>query len=268
MKKNKNKNYFGLGILVILILMVIVAMNRSEKERGRDIKLGVLSDEGLGVVSISRDRQMISQMKIVGESQVWIPEGLGWYRAEVIKKMLLQENKLELVKKIFIYGLGFYPDEIILTQNIDGWKSRYWWQMLKNNNLLNKNESLPGDVNESEMYLDQVMLRDFAETNIVNEDIKLGVVNVSQVNGLAGFITRVLERLGFSVVSITTEEIELVDKCQILYGKETTESYSLAVIREVFDCDLREDFSLNGNEIEIYLTDNFSRMINYPSYKK
>ena len=91
---------------------------------------------------------MISQMKIMGENEVWIPGGLGWYRAEVIKKILSQEKKLGWAKNIFIYSLGFYPDKIVWTEKIDDWKSRYWWQMLKNNNLLNKNENLSGGIEE------------------------------------------------------------------------------------------------------------------------
>ena len=267
MKKDK-KNYLGLAVMLGLGVMVAAARGRTRGETGRDIKLGVVADEGLGLVSISKDRQMISQMKIMGENEVWIPGGLGWYRAEVVKKILSQEKKLGWAKNIFIYSLGFYPDKIVWTEKIDDWKSRYWWQMLKNNNLLNKNENLSGGIDENEIYLDQVMLRDFAETKIVNEDIKLSVINISRVNGLAGFVTKRLERLGFSVISVETEESERTDKCEILYGSGAGESYSLAVMGKMFDCNQKEDESLNENEIEIYLTDSFSTVINYPSYKK
>ncbi len=267
MKKDK-KNYLGLAVMLGLGVMVAAARGRTRGETGRDIKLGVVADEGLGLVSISKDRQMISQMKIMGENEVWIPGGLGWYRAEVVKKILSQEKKLGWAKNIFIYSLGFYPDKIVWTEKIDDWKSRYWWQMLKNNNLLNKNENLSGGIEENEIYLDQVMPRDFAETKIVNENIKLSVINISRVNGLAGFVTKRLERLGFSVISVETEESERTDKCEILYGSGAGESYSLAVMGKMFDCNQKEDESLNENEIEIYLTDSFSTVINYPSYKK
>ena len=266
MKKDK-KNYLGLAVLLGLGVMVAAAWGQTREETGRDIKLGVIADEGLGLVSISKDRQMISQMKIMGENEVWIPGGLGWYRAEVVKKILSQEKKLGWAKNIFIYSLGFYPDKIVWTEKIDDWKSRYWWQMLRNNNLLNKNEDLVGNIDENEIYLDQVMLRDFAETKVVEAEVKLSVINTSLANGLAGFITKRLERLGFSVVSVSTEEGG-ENECKILYGEKVAGSYPLKVLTEIFDCQVSKGDSLNENEIEIYLTDSFSTMIDYPSYKQ
>lgn len=268
MKRGDKKIYLGVSILVGLGLVVILAWNQTRGEKGKDLRLGVIADDGVGVVTISKDRQMISQMKVKGDTQIWIPGGLGWYRAEVVKKILLQEKKVEWGKNIFVYGLGFYPDKIVWVDKIEDWKSRYWWQMLRNNNLLNKNEDLVGDIDENEIYLDQIMLRDFAETKVVEAEVKLSVINTSLANGLAGFITKRLERLGFSVVSVSTEERKEEAECKILYGKKVAESYPLTVLTEMFDCQVTKEESLNENEIEIYLTDSFSTMIDYPSYKQ
>ncbi|HOR02171.1 MAG TPA: hypothetical protein PKZ92_02835 [Candidatus Woesebacteria bacterium] len=267
MKRGNKKIYLGVAILVGLGLVVMLAWSRTREEKGRDLRLGVIADDGIGVVTISKDRQMISQMKIKGDTQAWIPGGLGWYRAEAVKKILLQEKKTGWGRNIFIYGLGFYPDKVVWVDKIEDWKSRYWWQMLRNNNLLNKNEDLVGNIDENEIYLDQVMLRDFAETKVVEAEVKLSVINTSLANGLAGFITKRLERLGFSVVSVSTEEGG-ENECKILYGEKVAGSYPLKVLTEIFDCQVSKGDSLNENEIEIYLTDSFSTMIDYPSYKQ
>ena len=125
---------------------------------------------------------------------------------------------------------------------------------------------MEGDVDKNEAFLDKIMVRDFSETKVVNDDLKLSVINSSSVDGLAGFITKQLERSGFSVVSLT--DGEGLDRCKVLYGKGVNETFSGQVLKRLFDCDYAEDLSINEGEVEIYLGKNLAEMIKYPTYKK
>ena len=99
-------------------------------------------------------------------------------------------------------------------------------------------------------------------------DIILSIINTTNVAGLANFMTKRFERLGFSVVSVGNDIDENKKMCQIIYGSEVGKTYSLSLIKEILNCQINEDFGLNSNEIEIYFDEYFSSMIKYPSYNK
>lgn len=268
MKKNRKKKILGLIVLLLLVLMAIIPLFFKKTEKGSDYRIGVMADDGLAIVSISKGRQMINVLKIEPDSQIWIPKGMGWYRGEVIKKILLQEKKEYLFSDILFYNFGFVADKIVSVKKVDDWKSKFWLRLRQANNYLNKEEWLKGDVDKNDDFLDRVMVRDFSETKLVDEDLKLSVINLSEANGLANFMTKRIERMGFSVISVSSDEEMNLDKCLILYGDEIETTFSWKLVDKLFDCNKTNDSSLNENEIEFYFDDNFSTMIKYPSYKK
>jgi hypothetical protein len=264
----KYKVTLGLLLLGILLVLVVVALVKKSKQKGDDFRIGIFADDGIAMVSISKSRNMINFLKINKESKVWLPQGMGWYRSEVVKKILIQENKKDLYNDILFYNFGFAADKIVSLKKIDDWRSKFWWR-LKIGNLINKPETLSGDSDVEVDWLNEVMLRDFSETKVFDEDLKISVINISQENGLATFITNNLERLGFSVVSIITgDKEEEMDSCTILYGDGVENSYSLSLLNSLFDCKKFFDLSLNSDEVEIYLNDKFASMIKYSSYYK
>ena len=268
MKGNK-KIFLGVGVLVILVVLVILSVFNKNKNNGSDLKIGILADDGVAIVSISPQRKMINVLRVDPESQIWIPGGLGWYRNIVVKKILQEEKKTDLMNNVLFYNFGFVPDRIVILKKIDGWKSKFWWQlMLDNNQFLIKEEILKNDTDQSDDFLDEIMVRDFSETKVVNEDLKLSVINLTNEDGLATFMTKRFERLGFSVVSMSNDNGGEIKTCQVSYGPKVKETFSWGVISKLINCSKKEDLSLNENEVELYFDDNFSTVIKYPSYKK
>lgn len=268
MKKYNRIIIFVIGFLAVSMVILLLIFFFKKKNNGSDYKIGVLADDGIAMVSISKDRQMINVLKLEPESQVWIPKGMGWYRNEVVKKILQQEKKVDLLDDLLFYNFGFIPDEVIIIKRIDSWKNKFWWKLMWNGNLLNKEETMKGNVDKNDAFLDEIMIRDFSETRVVGEDIKLSVINLSEADGLANFMTTKMERLGFSITSVTSDNIFEDNKCRILYGFGVDKTFSWSLINNWFDCPKNQDYSLNENEIELYFDDNFSTMINYPSYKR
>ena len=267
MKKSKYKIFFSFGLIFILAVMIVISLVRKRPENGSDYRIGILADDGVSMITISPERQMINFLRLEPDSQVWIPKGMGWYRNEVIKKILSQEKKTDLMKEILFYNFGFVADKVVVLNKTDDWQGKFWWRLVKNNDLIKKTEKLKGDVDKNEAFLDKIMVRDFAETKIIGDDLKLSVINSGKSDGLANFITEKLERAGFSVVSVTSGE-ENLNKCRISYGNGVDQTFSWKIIKELFDCDLSEDSSLNEGEVEIYLDENWAQMIKYSSYKK
>lgn len=264
----KNKVFIILGWLFFLTLLFFIFF-KNNKNEGSDYKIAVLADDGLALISISKERKMINVLKIDPEAKLWIPGGLGWYRNIVVKKILEQEKKRELFDKIVFYNFGYKSDKLLYLKTIDSWKNTYWWKLLFYNNFLIKEEIVKNDIDLSEDFLDEIMVRDFAETKIVNEDLKISIINISDVSGLANFMTKRFERLGFSVVSVGNDVSGDGKQCQILYGLDVAETYSLSFIKKIIpECGAKENLDLNSNEIEIYFDDKFSSMIEYPSYNK
>lgn len=268
----KNKKLIKLIILSlvslsVLVLVVIFFLNKKSVS-GEDFKLAIVADDGVALVSISSERKMTNILKFDKDTNLWIPGGLGWYRNEIIKNLLKQEKKMEDVKDLFFYNFGFYPDKIISLNKIDDWKKKYWLRYrLASNKMLVKEEILTGNIRDQENLLDEIMIRDFSETKLVKEDLKLSVFNSSNINGLANFMSRRFEWMGFSVVSSESSwDLSLGDKCLIKYGNKVIETLGWLVINRSIDCNKEYDENLNEGEIELYFGEKFSSVIKYPSY--
>jgi hypothetical protein len=261
------KIIFGLLLLCFLLLSVIFAA-KTKGKKGDDYRIGIFADDWIAMVSISKSRNMINFLKLNPESKVWIPQGMGWYRSEVVKKILSQEGKKNLYKDLLFYNFGFAADKVVILKKVDGWRSKFWWRV-NLGNLISKSEKLEGDSDIESDLLNGMMLRDFSESKVFNEDLKVSVINTSQENGLAAFIANNLERLGFSVVFVSNGEKRENGNCSILYGGKVEESYSWVLLRDLFsNCEIISDLSLNTGEIEFYFGDEFASMIKYSSYKR
>jgi len=270
MKKFKRKWRSLFWILpILLVAIVIVFLFKKNSNSGDDFKIAILANDGIALISFSPERKMINILKLSPESKLWISGGLGWYRNEVIKGLLTQEKQLNKVDDLFFYNFGFKADKILVLNKIDDWKNRYWlrynWWL---NKMLFKEEILKRDIKEEENLLDELMIRDFAETKIVKEDLKLSVFNLTNISGLANFMARRLEWMGFSVISTETLVDNFgIDNCLVKYKLETKKSLGWNVIDKILNnCQKEYDKNLNDGEIELYFGNNFSSVIKYPSY--
>lgn len=267
-KKIKKTIWWGMVIVLLLTLGVSFGLLRGRNKRSSDFKIGILADDGIALVSISLERKMINILKLENETKVWIPGGLGWYRNISVKQILKQEKKMDLVDEIFFYNFGFKADRVVVLNKSDDWKKKFWLRFKWNyNKVLMKEEVFRGELKDQVNLFDEIMIRDFSETNLIKEELLLSVFNTTEINGLAGFLSRRLEWLGFSVMTIETLIDEEVDHCLIKYGSQVDDSLSWKIITEIFDsCDRKYDDNLNQREIEFYFGDQFSSMIKYPSY--
>ena len=248
---------------------IIIFLLKKNSIGGEDYKIAILANDGVGLVSFSKERKMINVLKLNKDSKLWIPGGLGWYRNEVVKNLLIQEKQLSKVDDLFFYNFGFKPDKILVLSKIDDWKNKYWLKYhWLSNNMLFKEEILDRNIKDEEDLLDEIMVRDFAETKIVKEELKLSVFNLTNISGLANFIARRLEWMGFSVVSTETLVDDYnVETCLIKYKTDLNRSLGWKMLNNLTaNCKKEYDENLNEGEIEFYFGDNFSSVIKYPSY--
>ncbi|MDD4937733.1 MAG: hypothetical protein PHX34_01820 [Candidatus Shapirobacteria bacterium] len=266
--KKFNKKWLVWVILGLLLVLLVVILKVKKTATGEgDFKLAILATDGVALVSISPERKMINTLKLKDDAKLWIPGGLGWYRNVVIRGLLKQEKKMDEADDLFFYNFGFRADKILVLNKIDDWKNKYWFRYRLNSpKMLLKEEIISGDINKEENLLDEVMVRDFSETNLVKEDLKLSIFNLTNINGLANFMARRFEWLGFSVVSTESLIGMEVDSCLIKYGSEVDKSLGWKTINKIVNCKQEYDENLNKGEIEFYFSDNFSSMIKYPSY--
>ena len=279
-KKTLNfKLFLGLVLLLLLALLVLIGFLKKRETNGNlDYKLGIIANDGIALVSISNERKMINVLNLGSEFEVWIPFGMSWYGNTKIKNVLEQEKKMNLVGNIFWYNFGFLTDKILVLNSVNDWKKDSvlidnlgflnWLKYRINyDKMLLKEERIDSNLDQNELFLSEIMVRDFSESKLNNEDLRLSVFNNTSESGLANFMTKRLEWSGFSVVSADNND-EKIDKCLILYGDKVDLSYGWKMINHIFNCDKKYNQVLNENEVELYFGDNFASMIKYPSYLK
>ncbi len=278
-KRRKIKLFLGiLGVLSLGLIVFWGLKEKGDKNQNLDYKLGIIATDGIALVSISNERKMINELNLNEEVDVWIPNGMSWYNNTKIKNILEQEKKLELAKDMFWYNFGFFPDKVLILNSVNQWKGDSvliknlgflnWLKYKKNyGKMLLKQEKIDGKLGENELFLDEILVRDFSESRINNEELRLSIFNNTSESGLAGFMSKRLEWSGFSVVS-TDNNSEKVDKCLVIYGNKTDLNYGWKVISKIFDCDKKKDETLSENELELYFGEGLASMIKYSSYFK
>lgn len=271
------KIIFGMVLLVGLAFLVMAGvLKKKDKNENLDYKMGIVANDGVALVSISNERKMINVLNLSPETDVWIPNGLSWYRNDRVKNILEQEKKTDLVRNIFWYNFGFLTDKILFLNSINDWKKSsvlvdnlgffgFVKYELNYGKMLLKEEMIEGKLEDNNSFLDDVMVRDFSETKLNNEELRLSVFNNTDSSGLASFMSERLEWSGFSVVSNDNNE-EVVDSCLIVYGNKVDVSYGWKMINKIFNCEKRYDDGLNENELQIYFGDKLASMIQYSSY--
>lgn len=273
------KNYSGAVIILILLSLIgfgILQYLGKTGQKSEDIKIAVISDSELGMVSISPDRKMVNTIKVDGQTPVWVNGGPGWYQTNRIKKLLSQEKKETEYKNIMFYNFGFLADKVIVVKNFDQWNDysvllpiiglkNWFWYYFHKGDLIVKQEKIDTDLNKASGLLGEIMMRDFADSRIINSDVNITVINSTNQSGLANFIGNRLEWAGYSVVSVVNSS-DKIDNCKINYGVKANSGYGWQKLNELLKCQVSEDDNLNDNEIELYFGDGFASMVKYSNY--
>lgn len=283
MKNAKTKKILNLKLLLGLVLLLFLAililvgfLKKRDKSENLDYKLGIIASDGIVLVSISDERKMINVLNLGSDVDVWIPYGMSWYNNKKVKNILEQEKKLDLMTDVFWYNFGFLTDKILVLNSVNDWKKDSvlidnlgflnWLKYRINyDKMLLKEEKIDGSLDQNELFLSEIMVRDFSENRLNNEDLRLSIFNNTSESGLAGFMTKRLEWSGFSVISADNNEGK-IDKCLMVYGDKVDLNYGWKMINKIFDCDKKYDQTLNENELELYFGDNLASMIKYSSY--
>ena len=256
----KHRYIYYILVLMIIILLTAIFKNNFGWDGKGDYRIASIDNDQLKMVSISPERKMINYLIVPSDSQIWIPGGLGWYEGKNIKNILNKEKKQYLIKEIFFYNFGFWPDKIYWNDLKLNWRSLGLFGWIKyvffENEMMVKEEKLNGDYIKNQILIDEVAVRDFADSKLLSMNIRLSLYNTTNVSGVANFLSQRMEWAGFSVMGVSNDE-KKIDKCLII-GENNR-------LREIFhDCQFEK--GENNGEIEMYFGDKFLEMIKYSSY--
>lgn len=268
------KIFLALSGLLLLGMIVMIILGWFEKVD--DFRILIVSDKGIVLRSISWQRRMVNELVVEGQVRVWVPKGMSWYRSDKIKKLLETKNKQNLASDMAFYNFGFIPDVVIFNNNenwlynpkiVNKWGViNYLKFITSGSGLMIKSEVVDKNLVDSIDKLDEIVQRDFSDSRLLSEDIRLAIYNLGQSNGMAGFVSRILEWSGFTVVGVENLS-DNVGLCRINYGDKVEGSYTLAVIKKMFgECKLSKDNEIGETEMELYFGDKFSQMLNYQGY--
>ena len=267
----KYKYWLGLvGLVIVFGLGRWVWQNRRS-----DYRMGVVADDGLMMVNISFDRGMVNTASLKGEAEVWLPSGFDWYRVDRVKKLLDLEKKEDLAPLIFYYNFGFLPDKILFLDNFlwdknvilikslgfDFWLRFGYWR----EQMIFKDEMIEKEISRREWLLSEMMVRDFADNRLLNQDLRISLFNTTDSEGMAEFLGNRLSWAGFSVLGTGNSEEE-VPGCKLVIGDKVEKSFGWQSLGGIFDCEIKKDLSLADYEVEIYIGEEWVQMINYSGY--
>ncbi len=263
-------------IIIFIIIAITAGYLLRKSWQNNDFKLGIITPKGVALLSISPERDMINLLSVDEKVELWLPGGMGWYASDKILKIYETDNDIKLIKQTFYYNFGFMPENIIILNEVGDWRS---WNLVKHLGLINwirylfeqgswlyKTDTLTRSMEMEKEKLDELLPRDFAESELLGQELKVTVINDTEENGLGSFVADRLNWMGFSVMEVRSEQPK--NECEIMLkvGSEGVIKKYTEILAKEFSCSLISSGSVLDNEIVLYLGQNYASMIKYNSY--
>lgn len=260
-----------------MVLIISLGLWKNREFDRSDFRIAIVNNKGLLLKSVSDDRRMVNTLGIGNEVEVWIPRGLGWYKSSKVLGVLDQEKKKNLIDEVLFYNFGFVPDVIIGGDGVNwltNWQviNKWGWlnylnYRLKSESMMIRSETINDDLTKSEDHLNEVVQRDFADSRLLREELRISIYNVGQMKGIANFMARNLEWAGLTVVGIDNYQSDDIEQCLVEYGSAVNKGFGYKVLQKVLpDCNWKVSDKLGKMEVEVYFGDGYAQMINYQGY--
>jgi len=263
-------------IVVILGFILVFGLFFKRSWRNNDYKFGIVTPSRIALLSISSERGMINLLSIDSQVEVWLPGGMGWYPSNRINKIYETEKDAEVIRKMFHYNFGFLPEKIMFLNEINDWRQ---WELIKylgpvdwlrytfeQGSWLYKTDNLYRSMEMEKEKLDEILPRDFADSQLINQEIKMSVVNNTEENGLGSFVADRLTWMGFSIMEVKSDLVK--KECEIVVAMSVegvAKKYTDLLAKE-FNCSLVSNTTLLKDEAVLYLGQSYASMIKYNSY--
>jgi hypothetical protein len=262
--------------ILFIIIALTVGYLLKKSWQNNDFKLGIITPGGVALLSISPERDMINLLSVEGEVELWFPGGMGWYASDKLLKIYESDKDVDLIKKTFYYNFGFIPEDIVILNEVKEWRS---WDLVKHLGPLNwlryvleqeswlyKTDTLTRSMEMEKEKLDELLPRDFADSELLTQEIKVIVINDTRENGLGSFVADRLNWMGFSVMEVRSEQAKKECEIMLRVGSEGITKKYTEILAKEFGCSLVSSGSLLENEIVLYLGESYASMIKYNSY--
>ncbi len=104
--------------------------------------------------------------------------------------------------------------------------------------------------------VDSLLVDEFLETKIRQEDLRIQVVNSTEYAGLGSRGARILTNIGMKVVSVDTTDLP-VDKCQLRMDPKLKNSITVLRIESVFACEVGSPVNGAKGDVVVVLGTNY-----------
>ena len=264
-------------ILLFLGIISIAGLGLVKGFQKNDFRLGIIAPDRVAILSISPGRGMINLLTVNPEVEVWLPEGMGWYPSNKIKKIFDNDKDMELMKKMFYYNFGFLPERIAFFSEVNDWRDfeliKYlgvvdWARYLvEQENWLYKTEVINRSFELEKETLDEILPRDFADNELMGGEIKITVVNTTEENGLGAFVADRLNWMGFNVVSVESGGGKVAEGEIMVNAPDNSlaKKYT-SLLAQIYSCSQKSNETLLPDEAVLYLGQNYASMLKYSSY--
>lgn len=265
------------SLLIVSVVILFFGLFIGQKYIGSwngkdDYRLGIIANEGVMMVSISPSRRMVNVLRIDKEAEVWIPRGRGWYRSDRIRRIVQEMKEPKIDKEIFFYNFGFWPEKVVYQEKVDSWQKTLrlvdWWKYKLLSSKMVENETNWGPKWREESQGKDILERDFSDSRLVNSEVRVSVVNGTDINGLGQFLADRLGWLGMAVVSVENSSLQ-VKNCRIEVSNDLSQDkgFEFLWFNESALCSMGINNDLREKEVVIYLGTDWVEMIKYDNVR-
>ncbi len=249
----------GLVMVVGLVLVVISWVVVKD-----DYRYVVLNEDGVKLINVSPRRRSVFKLSVGPEVKIWIPGGMGWYRAGSLNKLLENEGKKSLVADIFFYNFGF---EESAGSRFEGWRRgwEWWWnsRLVLVESELAKDERA-GLAEEVETLIEVGL----ADEGVAESGLNWKVFNGSEEKGFADFVAKRLNYFGLRVIDVGNFETLEMERCRLLIGSGNKDAeILLGRVNRFLKCKIEAGAEeVERGEVRLVVGEGLAKMIEYSSY--
>lgn len=226
------------------------------------------NNEGITILSVDPETKEAVELILPSDMEITTVAGRGKWRIGSVVQLGKKYGQTWAADSIADYlGISYTT----IKNNMDIWDKISWWNLtrgiewqtidLNGTKMVSQQEAPDGESVSGVTSWWQSRAGDwFFSTNIAKEGLNVEIYNTTGIAGLATRAARILDKAGVKVVKLGDNDVK-VEKCVVKTFPAMTFNTGVKWIGRNFNCEIKEDSSLDAKQVQIYIGSNYLRWL-------